>query len=125
MASIFSKKISRRVLRFLFWYSASAKVNWLMIRLAGLKNGRCGYYRKKWRVIQTLLYGDILRLSNQPQIARGPLQVARRILSTSLEADTGCRWLPLAPAPQDALLLIERQLLGLKPGHMPHTKAET
>src|SRR5690625_1609379 len=55
MASIFSKKISRRVLRFLFWYSASAKVNWLMIRLAGLKNGRCGYYRKKWRVIQRLL----------------------------------------------------------------------
>lgn len=70
-------------------------------------------------------YGDILRLSNQPQIARGPLQVARRILSTSLEADTGCRWLPLAPAPLDALLLIERQLLGLKPGHMPHTEAET
>ena len=54
MASIFSKKISRRVLRFLFWYSASAKVNWLMIRLAGLKNGRCGYYRKKWGVIQRL-----------------------------------------------------------------------
>src|SRR5690554_941637 len=48
MASIFSKKISRRVLRFLFWYSASAKVSWLMIRLTGLKNGRCGYYRNKW-----------------------------------------------------------------------------
>src|SRR5690554_2680426 len=60
MASIFSKKISRRVLRFLFWYSASAKVNWLMIRLAGLKNGRCGYYRKKWRVIQRLRKKDYI-----------------------------------------------------------------
>lgn len=27
-----------------------------MIRLTGLKNGRCGYYRKKWGVIQRLLY---------------------------------------------------------------------
>lgn len=61
-------------------------------------------------------HGDCLRHSAAPETARGPLQIVRRILSGNPEADSGCQWLPLAPPAQSILFLVERQLLGLKPG---------
>lgn len=72
----------------------------------------CYAHAESW--LAQYFYGDTLRQHAQPRAARAPLQIARRILSTNLQADSGCHWLPLAPPAGDALFLIERQLLALK-----------
>lgn len=82
----------------------------------------CYAHADSW--LAQYFYGDCLRHCELPESARGPLQIARRILSTNLEADTGCRWLPLAPPANDALFLIERHLLNLKPGRLVNTPVE-
>lgn len=69
-------------------------------------------------------YGDSLRHSEQPAAARVPLQIARRILSANLDADSGCQWLPLTPPANDVLFLIERHLLALKPGRLAGAAAD-
>lgn len=70
-------------------------------------------------------YGDILRQGNNPASARGPLQVARRILSANIDSPDGCNWLPLALPARDALLLIERQLLALKSAQTANAATES
>lgn len=72
----------------------------------------CYAHAESW--LAQYFYGEALRQHNQPQAARAPLQIARRILSSNLQADSGCQWLPLTPPAGDALFLIERQLLALK-----------
>ncbi|NLD14252.1 MAG: hypothetical protein GX665_04035 [Gammaproteobacteria bacterium] len=72
----------------------------------------CYAHAESW--LAQYFYGEALRQHNQPQAARAPLQIARRILSSNLQADSCCQWLPLAPPAGDALFLIERQLLALK-----------
>lgn len=82
----------------------------------------CYAHADSW--LAQYLYGDCLRHGDQPEAARAPLQIARRILSTNLDAASGCQWLPLTPPASDALFLIERHLLALKPGRLAGTAAD-
>lgn len=82
----------------------------------------CYAHADSW--LAQYFYGDSLRHSEQPAAARVPLQIARRILSANLDADSGCQWLPLTPPANDVLFLIERHLLALKPGRLAGAAAD-